>query len=319
MQKNISRTEKMIGGLDVRNLTGAEIGPLCRPVVRKEYGDILYVDHADTETLRGKYDGDPGVDVAAIVGIDAVWGANTLGEALGRKIDYIIASHVIEHVPDLVTWLLELRSALKDGGQVRLAIPDKRFTFDHLRRESSLADVLTAYVLRARRPQMQQILDHRLNSAPIDCGMAWATCIGERPVCMEHTFEEALSIGQRFAVSDEYHDVHCWVFTPRSFAEMMRALVDKDLMDFGCEQFYDTGRNEIEFFVWLKGMPKDLALLSWDSAAKAAAEFPVSPTDEELKLRAALQEKSERATALERSTSWRLTAPLRKISGWVRK
>lgn len=39
-------------------------------------------------------------------------------------------------------------------------------------------------------------------------------------------------------------------------------------------------------------------------------------TDE---LRAALQEKSERATALERSTSWRLTAPLRRISGWVRK
>jgi SAM-dependent methyltransferase len=325
----LSRTEKLLGNLDIRNLLGAEIGPLCRPAVSRGDGEILYVDHADTATLRAKYATDHGVDVNAIVDVDAVWGANTLAEALGRKVDYVVASHVIEHVPDLVTWLLELRAVLKDGGQVRLAVPDKRFTFDHLRRETSIADVLTAYVVRARRPQLQQILDFRLNSAPIDCSEAWATPIGERRIHKDHDFQTALSVARHFAGNDEYHDVHCWAFTPRSFALLFRELVERGLIDYGCECFYDTARNELEFFVWLKSMDRESALRSWDRMEALAAEFWTADAKlttlrlevEESRatierLRTTLEEKSARIDALENSTSWRITAPLRHLRGW---
>lgn len=50
----MNRNEKLIGDLDIPKLTGLEIGPLCRPVVRRSDGKVLYVDHADTETLCGK-------------------------------------------------------------------------------------------------------------------------------------------------------------------------------------------------------------------------------------------------------------------------
>ncbi|KVK82095.1 hypothetical protein [Burkholderia sp. MSMB1498] len=107
-----------------------EIAPLDKPLVTRDMGEVLYVDHADTATLKRKYRRDAAIRHDAIVDIDGVWGENTLSEAIGGpKVDYIVASHVIGHVPDLVTWLIELDSVLAPAGQVRLAILDMRFTF----------------------------------------------------------------------------------------------------------------------------------------------------------------------------------------------
>jgi 2-polyprenyl-3-methyl-5-hydroxy-6-metoxy-1,4-benzoquinol methylase len=44
-----------------------------------------------------------------LVEVDAIWGQNTLTEALkGQQVDYIVASHVIEHVPDLIHFLIQI-------------------------------------------------------------------------------------------------------------------------------------------------------------------------------------------------------------------
>src|ERR1700743_1724309 len=111
-------------------MVGAEIGELCRSVGTGENGTVYYVDHASTPELREKYKNDPLVDIDALVEVDAVWGKESLSEALGGKgVDYVIASHVLDHVPDLVGWLAETSAILKANGQLRLAVPDKRFTF----------------------------------------------------------------------------------------------------------------------------------------------------------------------------------------------
>ncbi len=52
-------------------------------------------------------------------------------------------------------------------------IPDKRFTFDFLRQSRALADVLNAYLVRARRPLAHEILDFTLNCASVDLKAAW--------------------------------------------------------------------------------------------------------------------------------------------------
>jgi 2-polyprenyl-3-methyl-5-hydroxy-6-metoxy-1,4-benzoquinol methylase len=149
----MDRRQRILRGLKVADSIGVEIGALDKPLVTREMGKILYVDHADTATLRKKYQEDAGVRADAIVDVDGVWGNNTLLEALGgQKVDYLLASHVIEHVPDLITWLNEVESILAPGGQVRLVIPDMRYTFDCLRRETVFSDALPAYIARARRP-----------------------------------------------------------------------------------------------------------------------------------------------------------------------
>jgi hypothetical protein len=165
----MERRDKLISGLDLRHGVGIEIGPLDRPAVTKQ------VDHADTASIRKKYQDNTEVNITSIVNVDAVWGSQTLQEAIGpdRNVDYIIASHVIEHVQDVITWLEELRAVLKPRGEVRLAVPDRRFTFDYLRRETTLADILNAYLLRARMPLPISILDFCLNVATVNNVDSW--------------------------------------------------------------------------------------------------------------------------------------------------
>ena len=77
-------------------------------MVAKTEGDITYVDHADTEALKRKYAADPEVNVEELVTVDGVWGANTLLDCVGGDYDFVVASHVIEHVPDPAAFLAEL-------------------------------------------------------------------------------------------------------------------------------------------------------------------------------------------------------------------
>jgi SAM-dependent methyltransferase len=246
----VNRRAKILAGLRLDALTGAEIGALTRPLVRRSDGPVIYVDHTDTESLRMKYANDPLVDPKAFVKVGGIWGDNTLLEALGTKVDYIVASHVIEHVPDLVTWIGELVSALKQGGEIRLAVPDKRFTFDFRRRDTVMADVLPAYEARARRPMPQQVEDFILHVTPVLSVTRWIGKGDDAP--RQFTPEQARAIAHAAAVNEDYNDVHCWVFTPASFARLMGNLVRANLIAVECTMFYDTAPSQLEFIVGMK-------------------------------------------------------------------
>lgn len=104
---NTGRNALILRGIEPRVMSGLEIGPLNNPVVKKEDGSVRYVDFADTETLRAKpYD--KTINPSDIVDVDYVWGIQPLKEIIGDPVEYIIAAHVIEHVPDLVGWLHDL-------------------------------------------------------------------------------------------------------------------------------------------------------------------------------------------------------------------
>lgn len=267
----MNRREKILSGLDVRKLVGVEIGALCRPLVTRSDGEILYVDHADTETLRAKYHGDPDVDADAIVTVDGIWGSNTLSEALGgRRVDYVIASHVVEHVPNLVGWLGEIASVLKPDGRLHLVVPDKRFTFDIARDETRMSDVLSAYIANARCPQPQAILDFVLNARHgVNAAQIWLGHESRGEAA--HSFQDAVAVARNALETGAYHDVHCWVFTPSRFAQICATLVEHGLLNMACVQFFDTANNEIEFHVHLQACnDRERAISSWrDMEAEA--------------------------------------------------
>jgi hypothetical protein len=335
------RRQRILQGLDVANLVGVEIGALASPLVTRDDGPIIYVDHLATEDLRKKYDWDPTVDAAKIVSVDAIWGETTLREALGSRgpVDYIVASHVIEHVPDLISWLGELHDALKPDGQVRLAVPDRRYTFDYLRRESDLADILNAFVLKARRPRPISILDFTLNAAKVDQIEAWSTRLDPAKLPKFCEPAGALDTARDAADNGAYHDVHCWVFTPASFIDQFRQAASLGLIPFVCDSFQPTVQNDIEFLVTLSACNDKARILeSWD---RLAARFPFESTraradrhadelaaaqaalrDAEARLAAATAEGTaarQEVAALRTSTSWRLTAPVRALKRLSRR
>ena len=261
-----SRRDRILANLDLKALQGVEIGALASPLVRPEQGDILYVDFADTATLREKYKDDPTVAIADIVNVDALWGSQTLQQCIGadRKVDYVVASHVIEHVPDLIAWLAEIRAILKPAGALRLAIPDRRYTFDFLRPESRLHDVLDAYLSRARAPLPRAILEVNNLARAVDCGDAWDGALdidnlrrlGNPKVGIEQA-RDALANGT-------YYDTHCWVFTPLSFAELCAEMAQSDLLDLACDFYVETPRNQLEFYVGMvPGADKAAVIASW--------------------------------------------------------
>lgn len=258
-QRLLSRKEIMLRTIDVRAKTGLEIGPLTSPVVSRQEGEIFYVDHLSTADLQKKYSNDPKVDLDAICSVDFVWGSQTLRECLGREVDYIVASHVAEHVPDLAGWLAECQDALTEDGILSLALPDKRFTFDHRRGPSGPAALVEAFCQRRRIPSAGQVYDHFSNYFEIDAAKAWS---GLYPDCSD---SEAQARSQRAFVaamkstSGEYIDSHCWVFTCESFLELLRTTFELGMNRLRVVEFHATRRNQLEFYVALQKLGKDLS------------------------------------------------------------
>ena len=261
-----SRRDKLLVNLDVGKLQGLEIGALGKPLVRPDEGPVIFVDYADTATLREKHKNDPTVIAADIVEVDAVWGSQTLQQCIGaqRKVDYVLASHVIEHVPDLIAWLAEISAILKPGGAVRLAIPDRRYTFDILRPESRIYDVIDAYLRHARAPLPRAILELNNLAREVDCREAWDGPLNVRRLRPLGNPADGIAQARDTLANGTYYDTHCWVFTPVSFAELCAGMAELGLLDLACAYYFETPRNELEFFVGMApGVGQEAIVASW--------------------------------------------------------
>ena len=271
------RNAVLLDGLAVERMLGVEIGPLDRPIMRRDMGRVLYVDHADTASLRAKYADDAGVQADAIMEIDAVCDAPGL-DALVRShgpADYIIASHVIEHVPDLVGWLQLISRVLAPSGEIRLVVPDKRFCFDHHRAESRLADLMAAHVAGERSPPLARIADYFLHVVNVEAADVWAGRPPPPPVIDAGRYRWAEGVCREVRDSGRYQDVHCWVFTPRGFCLLMAELAAFGVLALECTLFRDTERDGLEFLAGLRRTTDTtLAEASWRDAAARAVAIP---------------------------------------------
>lgn len=282
----MTRNEKLLNGLDLRTEVGIEIGALDKPVIPPSTPHVFYVDHAETEALRSKYIDDPYVNVDELVQVHGVWGEASLAQAAARvvPVDFVLASHVVEHVPDLIAWLQELASVLKPRGEVRLAIPDRRYSFDVLRAETRACDVLASHLAGARRPQARQILDYMTHLVGVDTWKIWDGSQDPASLTRQSSIEKSMAVARDAADNGTYHDVHCWVFTPLSFAVLMHDLAEAGYQPFKCAGYFPTERNTNEFFVTLQ--------LCTD-AAQAAASWKLLQQSIEVQLETQARELRE--------------------------
>src|SRR5947208_7396842 len=100
------RSEMLLRGID-KSARIIEIGPSYNPLAAKRHGwNAVYVDHATQAELVEKYRNDSAVDVNQIEQVDYVWHGGPINAAVPKELhgtfDVFIASHVIEHVPDVI-------------------------------------------------------------------------------------------------------------------------------------------------------------------------------------------------------------------------
>ncbi len=142
-----------------------------------------------------------------------------------------------------------------------------------------------------------------------------------------HGLETAIGPARDSLVNNVYHDVHCWVFTPLSFAALLGRAARLGLHRFACAWLDETKPGCNEFLVCLTASSNaEATVASWRAIVhqlrKAQATLEddriIALREERDLCRAALaaavtnsEVQAARIAALERSASWRLTAPLR--------
>jgi SAM-dependent methyltransferase len=210
------RTARVLAHIDPATMRGAEVGPSFSPFVRKREGaQVVVVDHADASALREKYRVH-GVDLDAIEEVDVIWQGGSLAEALAghAPFDYIIASHLLEHVTDPLGFLADCEQLLRPGGVLSLVLPDHRSCFDALRPPTTFGQWFDAHLGARTRHTPGTVLDHWLHAAQRD-GIVWHPST-PTPLSMVHRRVD-LDAAVAAASGDDYVDVHAWVFTPESF------------------------------------------------------------------------------------------------------
>ena len=239
-----SRHEKILNNIDVRG-KGLEIGPSHSPIAPKREGfDVDIVDHLSAQGLRQKYS-DHQVDTAKIEDVDYIWKGELLSELIKRSehYDWIIASHVIEHMPDPITFLQQCQHLMKPDGKLALVIPDKRFCFDYLQPISLSGSLLDAFHEKRTRPTPGQIFDYVANACGLEQTSAWSTA-GFDSLHLLHDFHSAVALWHQACSGSDYFDAHCWRFTPSSFKLIISDLNTLGIIKMSTIAEYDTDGNE---------------------------------------------------------------------------
>lgn len=265
----MSRKEKLLLDLNLSNQRGIEIGPLDKPMILKNESNIIYVDYSNTQLLQKKYSNDNSVDINKIQDIDIILSEKSLIDCFDpESIDYALASHVIEHIPDFIGLLKDVFRILHIGGVICLAVPDHRYTFDVFRRQTYFEDLEYAYERKATRPSLEQVLDHAKNVVEFDLGLAWTNYQQAlKSAKLKHPPSNVPILINRYKAG-EYLDVHCWIFTPRSFLQLSKEIFEQFSMPMGLRRFITTQPMSNEFFIqfeklsgfqhWNTHWPKDI-------------------------------------------------------------
>ncbi|MBM4362591.1 MAG: methyltransferase domain-containing protein [Deltaproteobacteria bacterium] len=215
-----------------------ELGASFAPVVPRAGGwNTFLLDHATAPELREKYLAH-GVDVSRVEEVDFVWRHGALEDAVPEAhhgtFDACVASHVIEHMPDLVAFFGALERLLRPEGVVALAVPDKRTCFDFFQAHTTTAEVLEAHQAHRSRHSPRTAFRALAYASSLDGQIAWSQGPTRIPSLVHRAL--AIPLGAFDATDDSdaspYVDHHASCFTPASFELLLFELGQLGLVRF---------------------------------------------------------------------------------------
>jgi len=252
---------------------GLEIGPLDAAISDPQVHDVSYLDVYDADGVRAHYADDPNVILELIPDIDfaLIDGGKIrpLAEAAqpGAPYDWVIASHVIEHVPDFIGWLQQVAAVTVDDGALVLVVPDRRYCFDRHRPPTTTGQALAAHEAGDTHPGIRAVYDFLSSAVTVDTRALWS---GARPPGRAAATHDRAEVDAALARvrAGEYVDAHVWTFTPQWFLAQIKELRELGLCDWYVETLVEP-TNSLEFHAVLRRLPRhaDPAAVGFDEPA----------------------------------------------------
>ena len=214
------RRDLLLDGIP-RSARIVEVGASFRPLAAKRDGwKTCVVDHDTRAGLIAKYAA-ASVVPEAIEEVDVLWQKGPLHEAFPAEslgtFDAIVASHVLEHMPDLIAFLDSSRRLIQDDGCLVFALPDKRWCFDFFRPVSLAGDVLLAHSERRTQHSPATLYNEVAYAVTLHGRPGWAAGEPAADVAFAHRLGLARQLFDDSMADTVYRDAHAWQFTPASF------------------------------------------------------------------------------------------------------
>ncbi|MCM1231839.1 MAG: class I SAM-dependent methyltransferase [Ruminococcus flavefaciens] len=237
-----------------------ELGPLNYPVAEKaSYPNTFYCDIRSTEELRALYSGNDylaatgiEIDVETIVPVDyVVKDGYSKSLSTVEKFDYVIASHVLEHVNDLIFALRDIAQLLKPGGIFCIVYPDKRYCFDHFRTSASFRDAY--HVFRGgTKNNAPMVLDFYYSVIPENNPVLFWNQDGILNELPRASYENAEAHYERVLDGEKMDDIHYWPFTDMDFLKFLYDCTRARLLPFRLISFCPCVKDGQQFMVALQ-------------------------------------------------------------------
>src|SRR3984957_2773570 len=248
----MTRTERLTRTF-TKEMRLIEVGASYNPLIPRSAGwNTVVVDHANRAELLAKYHDVLGFSAAENVEeVDFVWRDGSLIDAIPADLhgtfDGLIASHVGEHMPDLIGFFLATSRLLKPSGILVLALPDKRLCFDFFQPLTTTGHLLDA---RGRtRHSPGTLFDYLAYFTERGIADAWNKGGPIEPFRLPNTLEQARP---RLPANPDgpYVDTHRWRFTPASFQLLILELNLLGEIPWDIERIESA--DAVEFHAWLQ-------------------------------------------------------------------
>lgn len=255
---------------------GLEIGPGYQPVCPKSEGyNVKTADYIDREGLRKKFS-NANVNIDMIEEVDYITSADGLAAAIPERncFDFILASHVIERIPEPIGFIIACSALLRDNGVLVLAVPDCRYCFDVLQPLTTTGGLIDAHLRGDKRPSPGAVFDSVAYDALRDGKIGWVPSSRGR-LALNSDIAHAQRMLTYSQTSPEYVDVHMWRYVPSSFELIMNDLRAVGLIELGISG--PIAPCGTEFFVQLARVPSNPDFDRERAALSASREYRSIP------------------------------------------
>ena len=143
--------------------------------------------------------------------------------------------------------LQQITRILRPNGRYFALVPDKRYCFDALVAETTIADVLDAHHAGRKTHALKSVIEHRALTTHNESVRHWA---GDHGSIESEGPARILASVQEFAAANGgYVDAHAWYFTPQSSQRLFSTLQAANYIELAIERLYPTRLNALEFWM----------------------------------------------------------------------